>query len=146
MRARSYVQKKEDVVPQWKVVDAKDQVVGRLASQIAISLRGKDKASFTPHVDGGDFVVVINADKIRFTGNKLNAKNYYSYSGYKGGLKTTSAKDQLKNNPELVIKSAVKGMLPKGPLGRQIISKLKVYAGEDHPHQAQQPSPLKVNL
>lgn len=144
MRIRSYTQKKEDVSPSWKIVDAKDQVVGRLASKIAVSLRGKDKPTFTPHVDGGDFVVVVNAEKVRFTGSKAQTKNYYSYSGYKGGLKSIVAKDLLVKSPEDVLKSAVKGMLPKGPLGRKMLGKLKIYAGQEHPHQAQSPVPMNL--
>ncbi|MDD2943696.1 MAG: 50S ribosomal protein L13 [bacterium] len=141
---KSYVQTTEDALSsrKWWVVNAEDQVVGRLASKIATVLRGKHKATFTPHTDGGDFVVVVNADKIRFTGNKAEQKKYYRHTGYVGGLKEDVAADLLKSNPEQVLFSAVKGMLPKGPLGRQQLSKLKLYAGSEHPHAAQQPAEL----
>lgn len=130
------------VVREWYVVDAENQVVGRLASQIASILRGKHKPSYTPHVDCGDYVVVINADKVRFTGNKELAKEYDRYSGYPGGRRTRTAAEVRQRHPERIVETAVKGMMPKGPLGRQMLKKLKVYAGSEHPHEAQQPQEL----
>lgn len=128
----------------WFVVDADRQVVGRLASQIAAILRGKHKPEYTPHVDTGDFVVVINADRIRFTGKKEDAKEYFSYSGYPGGQRLRTPREVRAKDPEFLVRNAVKGMLPKGPLGRQMMRKLKVYAGAEHPHAAQSPSPLTL--
>ncbi|MBW2452575.1 MAG: 50S ribosomal protein L13 [Deltaproteobacteria bacterium] len=128
----------------WYVVDLKDQVLGRAASEIARVLRGKHKAIFTPSVDTGDFVIVLNADKIRLTGNKWSRKVYYRHSGYPGGLSSVSAEKLLEKEPEELIKKAVKGMLPKNRLGRQMFKKLKVYSGNDHPHQAQQPKELQI--
>lgn len=136
---KSYTQKKGDITASWFVADATDQVLGRFASKVAHILRGKHKATFTPHMDGGDFVIVTNASKITLTGSKLDQKNYYRFSGYRSGLKVTPARDLIQNNPEDMIKFAVKGMLPKGPLGRQMLTKLKVYAGAEHPHAAQNP-------
>jgi len=136
--------KKEDVERTWYLVDAEGKIVGRLATQLAKILRGKTKPIYTPHVDTGDFVVVINAEKIRLTGKKMEKKVYYRHSGYPGGLKSTTAKMLLARRPERVLKNAVKGMLPKNPLGRKMFKKLKVYAGPDHPHQAQQPQPLEI--
>ncbi len=132
----------EDVTRTWYVVDATDQTLGRMASEIARILRGKHKPSFTPHVDVGDFVIVINAEKIHVTGNRLNDKMYYRHSGYPGGLRSASLKEMLAKKPEFVTREAIRGMLPKGPLGRQMLKKLKVYAGPEHPHEAQQPEPL----
>ena len=126
----------------WYVVDGTNQTVGRISSKIASVLRGKNKADYTPHVDTGDFVVVINADKVVFTGNKLQDKQYLNYSGYPGGKKEEAAQDLLKRRPEVVIERAVKGMLPKNRLGRKLIKKLFVYAGAQHPHTAQQPKPF----
>ena len=126
----------------WYVVDGTNQTVGRISSKIASVLRGKNKADYTPHVDTGDFVVVINADKVVFTGNKLQDKQYINYSGYPGGKKEEAAQDLLKRRPEVVIERAVKGMLPKNRLGRKLIKKLFVYAGAQHPHTAQQPKPF----
>ena len=123
----------------WVIVDASDKVLGRLASKIADKLRGKDKPIFTPHVDCGDFVVVVNAEKIKVTGNKFEDKKYYTHSLYPGGLKTKTFKDMNATKPEKVIELAVKGMLPKNKLSNQIIKKLKIYAGSEHPHEAQQP-------
>ena len=137
--------KNTDVEKKWHVIDADGMVVGRLASQVAKILRGKNKPIFTPHVDTGDFVVIVNAGKVRFTGNKLDKKTYYHYSGYPGGIKSRVARDIMKNTPEQVIVAAVKGMLPKNSLGRQQLSKLKVYSGPEHPHAAQNPEPLNVN-
>ncbi len=136
---KTYSAKKGDFERNWVVVDADGQVLGRLASQIALILRGKDKPIFTPHVDTGDFVVVVNADKVTLSGNKLDEKVYYWHSGYPGGIKGIKAKDLLEKKPEELVRKAVKGMLPKNKLGRKIFNKLKVYAGPDHPHEAQQP-------
>lgn len=134
--------KPADVQREWFVVDADREVVGRLASRIAAILRGKHKPSYTPHVDTGDFVVVVNADRVRFTGAKENDKTYFSYSGYPGGQRLRTPRQLRAQAPELILRNAVKGMLPKGPLGRQMLSKLKVYAGAEHPHAAQDPKPL----
>lgn len=136
--------KKETIERQWLVVNAENQVLGRLASVVAARLRGKHRPIFTPHVDCGDFVVVINADKIALTGNKPTKKIYYRYSGYIGGLKETTAQKLQQKRPEDLIRFAVKGMLPKNPLGRAMFKKLKVYAGNTHPHAAQQPTPLDL--
>tara|TARA_B100001939_G_scaffold74170_2_gene62246 strand:- start:14598 stop:15026 length:429 start_codon:yes stop_codon:yes gene_type:complete len=137
MKTQSF--KKEDTQHNWVIVDASDKVLGRLASKIADKLRGKDKPIFTPHVDCGDFVVVVNAEKIKVTGNKFEDKKYYTHSLYPGGLKTKTFKDMNATKPEKVIELAVKGMLPKNKLSNQIIKKLKIYAGSEHPHEAQQP-------
>jgi len=126
----------------WFVVDASDQSLGRLAAKVATVLRGKNNPAFTPHVDCGDFVVVVNAEKIRLTGDKLNKKIYYRHSGYVGGIREETAGELLARRPEELIRRAVSGMLPRNRLGRQLIEKLKVYAGPDHPHQAQQPQEL----
>ena len=134
--------KASEVQRAWFVVDAENQTLGRLSAKIATILRGKHKAIFTPHVDTGDFVVVINAEKVKLTGAKLDDKVYYHHSGYFGGIKSITAGKLLEKRPEDVIKIAVKGMLPKNPLGRQMFTKLKVYAGPTHPHQAQQPQAL----
>jgi large subunit ribosomal protein L13 len=128
----------------WYVVDARGKVLGRLATRVAMVLRGKQKPQFTPHVDTGDFVIVLNAQKVRLTGKKLRQKIYYRSSGYPGGLKATSAGTMLKTHPERVIQHAVRGMLPKTKLGDALYRKLKVYAGEKHPHEAQKPVPLEV--
>lgn len=136
--------KTESVQRDWFVVDATDKTLGRLASELARRLRGKHKPVFTPHVDTGDFLVVINADKIAVTGNKLEDKIYYSHSGKPGKLKEVPLKTVLANHPERVLEKAVKGMLPKNPLGREMFRKLKVYAGAEHPHAAQQPQPLNI--
>jgi large subunit ribosomal protein L13 len=137
--------KNTDVVKKWHVVDADGLVVGRLASRIASVLRGKNKPIFTPHADTGDFVIVINADKIRFTGNKLEKKTYYRHSGYPGGIKQETAKNIMKDSPEDIIMFAVRGMLPKNRLGRQQLKKLRVYRGTEHPHKAQNPEILNLN-
>ena len=131
--------KKGAVTRKWHLVDAKDKTLGRLASRIAILLRGKHKPIFTPHVDAGDFVIVVNADKVALTGKKWKDKLYIHHSGYPGGLKSVSAEKIREKKPERLITMAVQGMLPKNKLGRQLLKKLKVYAGEAHPHQAQQP-------
>lgn len=128
----------------WVVVDAENQTVGRLATQIASALRGKHKVDFTPNQAGGDFVIVINADKVRFTGNKLDAKVYTRYSGYQGGLKKQTARDVMNKHPERIIEHAVWGMLPKNHLGRKLIRRLKVYSGDAHPHSAQQPKEMEL--
>lgn len=141
---KTYYAKPGEVEREWLLVDAEDMVLGRLATQVAQILKGKTKPTYTPHVDVGDFVVVINADKIRLTGNKADQKNYYSHSGYQGGLKETSFKDMLAKHPERVIEKAVKGMLPKNTLGRAMGMKLKVYAGSEHPHAAQNPRKIEL--
>ena len=141
---KTYSAKKETVERQWVVIDAKDQVLGRLATRVAHILRGKHKPVFTNHVDTGDFVIIVNAEKIRLTGNKLDDKVYYRHSGYPGGIKGMTAREMLERKPEQVIKTAVKGMLPKNRLGSKVITKLKVYAGPDHPHQSQQPEKFEI--
>lgn len=141
---KTYSAKKEDIERQWVVIDAQDQVLGRLATRVATILRGKNKPIFTNHVDTGDFVIIVNAEKVRLTGNKLDAKMYYRHSGYPGGIKGMSAREMLDRKPEQVIKIAVKGMLPKNRLASQVITKLKVYAGPDHPHKAQQPEKIVI--
>ncbi len=141
---RTFTAKANEVEREWFVVDATGKTLGRLATEIATILRGKHKPIFTPHVDCGDFVIVVNADKVHVTGRKMSQKMYYRHSGYPGGLTTTSLSDQLKRHPDRVITAAVHGMLPKGRLGRQMIKKMKVYATPDHPHQAQQPKVLEL--
>ncbi len=141
---KTQVAKKEEVVRDWYVVDAQNQVLGRLATQVANVLRGKNKPVFTPSVDTGDFVIVVNAEKIALTGNKLSDKMYYSHSGYPGGIKSITAGKLLDKKPEDIIKKAVKGMLPKNKLARHMLSKLKIYAGPEHPHKAQQPKVLDI--
>ena len=141
---KTYQPKKEEVVRDWFVVDAENKVLGRLASGIAYRLRGKHKPIYAPHMDAGDFVVVVNAEKISLTGKKLTDKMYYSYSGYPGGLKTTAAGKMLKEKPEELLRAAVKGMLPKNTLGRAMLKKLKIYTGGDHPHEAQCPRVLAL--
>ncbi|MBE6037796.1 MAG: 50S ribosomal protein L13 [Anaerofustis stercorihominis] len=131
--------KPQDIEKKWYVIDAEGQTLGRLASEVAAILRGKNKPYYTPNIDTGDFVIVINAEKIKLTGKKLTDKYYYRHSGYPGGLKATQYKDLIATKPELVIEKAVKGMLPKGKLGRAQGKKLKVYAGPEHKHQAQNP-------
>ncbi len=133
-----------EVEQEWYVIDAENQVVGRLASQVAAILRGKHKPYFTPHVDCGDYVIIVNADKARFSGKKETDKLYYRYSGYPGGLKTRTAKEMRQRRPDYIMRHAVKGMLPKGPLGRRMLKKLKVYASPTHPHEAQQPKVLAL--
>ena len=138
------VAKQADLQKDWYIVDLEDKVLGRMATEIAKVLRGKHKAIFTPSVDTGDFVIVLNAEKVRLTGNKLEQKIYYRHSGYTGGITATTAGKMLETKPEELIKKAVRGMLPKNKLGRQMFRKLKVYCGADHPHQAQQPKELQV--
>jgi len=141
---KTYTAKASEIKREWYLVDAEGKTLGRLASEIAKILRGKHKPIYTPHLDCGDYVIVINADKIRVTGKKLDQKIYYRHSGYPGGLKSISLRDQLKKHPTRVLRAAVWGMLPHNRLGRAMIKKLKVYAGDSHPHQAQQPKPLEV--
>lgn len=135
----------EDVRRNWIVIDAQDQVLGRLATEVARRLRGKHKAEYTPHVDTGDFVVIINADKVRVTGNKMTDKMYWRHSGYPGGIKSISFEKLRAEHPTRPIEKAVKGMLPRNPLGRAMFRKLKIYAGAEHPHAAQQPQSLKLD-
>ena len=142
---KTYVVKQEDVQPVWYVVDASGQTLGRLATQVAIVLNGKHKPIYSPAVDTGDFVIVVNAEKIHTTGRKLDGKSYYRHSGYPGGLRATTLRDMLKKHPNRVIEHAVRGMLPKNRLGRRKLKKLKVYSGPDHPHAAQQPKPLPLS-
>jgi large subunit ribosomal protein L13 len=139
---KTYSAKKGEITREWYVVDAEGLILGRLATQIADRLRGKGKPGYTPHVDTGDFVVVVNADKIAVTGTKLDSKMYYRHSGYPGGLKQRSLREQLERRPTEVIRKAVKGMLPKNKLANQQITKLKIYAGPEHPHDAQEPKPF----
>jgi large subunit ribosomal protein L13 len=136
--------KKGDVEQKWYLIDAEDAVLGRLAVRIANYLRGKNKPTFTPNSDTGDFIIVINAEKVKLTGKKLDNKIYYSHSGYPGGLKAENARDRLSRYPERVLTDAVWGMLPKGRLGRAMIKKLKVYKGPEHPHKAQKPEVLSI--
>ncbi len=141
---KTFSAKPAEVKRDWYVVDATGKILGRLASEIARRLRGKHKPEFTPHVDTGDYIVVINAGKVRVTGNKATDKMYYTHSGYPGGLKAINFERLMAKTPERVIERAVKGMLPKGPLGREMYRKLKVYAGPDHKHAAQQPKALEI--
>lgn len=134
---KTFFLRKEDVAPTWKLIDAEGQILGRLATDIADALRGKDKAVYTPHTDGGDYIVVINAEKVKLTGDKLEQKEYDRYSGWMGGYKVRTAKEMLEKHPTHLVEHAVKGMLPKNKLSRQVIKKLKVYAGSEHPHKAQ---------
>jgi len=136
---QSYVPKPDEIRREWVVMDASDQVLGRFATEVARLLRGKHKPEFTPFLDTGDFVVVVNADRVRMTGNKLEDKKYYRHSGRPGSLRVETAKERMEKYPERVIQAAVWGMLPKNRLGRKLLSKLKVYCGPDHPHEAQQP-------
>lgn len=139
---KTFNAKNETVKRDWFVVDATNQTLGRMAAEVASRLRGKHKPEFTPHVDTGDYIVIINADKVRVSGNKAKAKTYYTHSGFTGGLKTTTFDKLMEKSPTAAIEHAVKGMLPKGPLGRAVYSKLKVYAGDSHPHASQQPQAL----
>jgi large subunit ribosomal protein L13 len=141
---KTYVTKPAEVERKWYVVDAQGQTLGRLATKIATVLRGKHKPIYSPSVDCGDYVIVINAEKIHVTGNRLEQKKYYRHSGYPGGISEIGLRDQLKKYPTRVIESAVKGMLPKNPLGRKMFKKLKVFAGPEHNHQAQMPEPLEL--
>ncbi|MCI6675713.1 MAG: 50S ribosomal protein L13 [Clostridiales bacterium] len=139
---KSYMASPATIEKKWYVVDATGYTLGRLASEIAKVLRGKNKPTFTPHIDTGDYVIVVNAEKIKVTGKKLDQKVYYRHSDYVGGFKSNTLKEMLDKKPEMVIELAVKGMLPKGPLGRQMLKKLSVYAGPEHPHAAQKPETL----
>ena len=136
---KSYMANPDKIERKWYVVDAADCTLGRLASEVAKILRGKNKPQFTPHIDTGDYVIIVNADKIKVTGKKLDQKVYYHHSGYVGGMKETTLKEMLAKKPEKVLELAVKGMLPKGPLGRSMLKKLFVYAGPEHKHEAQKP-------
>ncbi len=141
---KTFVTRKEDVQRDWFVVDATGQTLGRLATRVARMLRGKHKPTYSPSIDTGDYVIVVNAEKIHVTGRKLDQKVYYRYTGYPGGLREITLRDQLQKHPTRVVEHAVRGMLPKNRLGRQMIKKLKVYAGPDHPHEAQQPESLEL--
>lgn len=141
---KTFSAKREDVKRDWFVVDASGKTLGRLSTEIARRLRGKHKPEYTPHVDTGDYVIVVNAQKIRVTGNKRKDKIYYRHTGYIGNMKAVSLEKLIEEKPERVLEYAVKGMLPRNPLGRQMYSKLKVFAGPEHPHQAQQPRPLEI--
>ena len=140
---KTYSAKPGEITREWYLVDAEGKTLGRLATQIADTLRGKRKPQFTPHVDTGDFVIVVNAEKIAVTGNKLDQKRYYRHSGYPGGLRSRTLREQLNRRPTEVLRVAVKGMLPKNRLARQQITKLKIYAGPEHPHEAQNPRPFE---
>lgn len=141
---QTYFFKNEEIAKKWFLVDAKDKTLGRIASQVATILRGKHKPSFTPNADIGDFVIIINAEKVKLTGKRPELKEYFHYTGYPGGAKFESFKDLIKTKPEKVVMHAVKGMIPHNRLGRRLIQKLKVYAGPNHPHQAQQPESLDI--
>jgi large subunit ribosomal protein L13 len=141
---KTYNAKHEDMVKDWYLIDAEGQVLGRLASEIARRLRGKHKPIYTPYVDTGDFVIVVNAGKVSLTGKKMSDKVYYHHSGYPGGLKETSVGKMLQDNPEKILLFAVRGMLPKNSLGRKMLKKLKIYTGNDHPHEAQCPQVVKL--
>jgi large subunit ribosomal protein L13 len=143
MKIKTYTPKADDIKREWFVVDAKDQTLGRLATKIAVILMGKHKPMFAPHADTGDFVIVINAEKIRVTGKKMDEKLYHRHSGYPGGLTTTPLRKQMEEHPERVLQAAVRGMLPKNSLGRKMIKKMKIYTGSTHPHEAQQPKVLE---
>ena len=142
---KTYSAKPGEVTREWYLVDAEGKTLGRLATQIADTLRGKRKPQYTPHVDTGDFVIVVNAEKIQVTGNKLDQKRYYRHSGYPGGLKSRTLEEMLERRPEEVIRLAVKGMMPRNRLSRKQLTKLKVYAGPEHPHAAQQPQPMEIS-
>lgn len=141
---KSFVLKPADADKKWHLIDAKDKVVGRLATEIANLLRGKNNPKFTPNTDSGDYVVVVNAEKVRFTGNKMEDKKYRWHTGYVGGLKTRTVKEQLEKHPELILQNAVKGMLPKNSLGRKQLTKLKIYVGEKHDNEAQKPEVYNI--
>ena len=141
---KTYTARAEDIEQEWFLVNADGKTLGRLASEIAQVLRGKHKPIYTPHLDCGDFVIVVNAEKVRVTGRKLDQKMYYRHTGYPGGIKSISLRNQLQKHPERVLEAAVRGMLPKNRLGRKMFKKLKVYAGNSHPHQAQQPKVLEL--
>ena len=142
---KTFMQKKETVERTWYVIDAADKPLGRVATKAATILRGKHKATFTPHIDCGDYVIIINADKVKLTGNKINDKMYYNHSGFPGGLRTRNAKTMLESYPVEMVERAVNGMLPNGPLGRQMYRKLFVYAGSEHKHEAQKPTTITID-
>ena len=142
---KTFPDKKEQIEPKWYMIDANGEILGRLAVKVATIIRGKNKPTFTPHVDTGDYVVIVNAGKVRLTGNKLKDKIYYRHTGYPGGIRKISAEKLLQKKPEEVLKKAIKGMLPKNSLGRKILKKAKIYASADHPHEAQQPEVLALN-
>lgn len=142
---RTFSPKPEDVQRDWVIIDATDVVLGRLASHAAVLLRGKHKATFAPHMDMGDFVIIINADKVALTGSKLAKKNYYNHSGYPGGLSVTSYSEMVAKHPTRAVEKAIRGMLPKNSIGRAQLTKLKIYAGPEHPHAAQQPKPYTLS-
>lgn len=144
MRIKTYSPTPDDIQREWYVVDARDKTLGRLATEVARILRGKHKPIFAPHMDTGDYVIIVNCEKIRVTGDKLDSKLYYRHSGYPGGIKSLTLRQQLERFPDRVLHEAVRGMLPKNKLGRQMIKKLKIYSGENHPHQAQQPKVLDL--
>lgn len=141
----TYMQKKETVTRNWYVIDASTDSLGRIATKAAHILRGKNKPTYTPHVDCGDYVIIINADKVKLTGNKINDKMYYNHSGFPGGLRTRNAKTMLESYPVEMVERAVNGMLPNGPLGRQMYRKLFVYAGSEHKHEAQKPTTITID-
>lgn len=141
---KSYMPKPNEIERKWYIVDAEGMVLGRLASELAMILEGKRKPIYTPHIDTGDYVIVINAEKIELTGNKWNQKKHYYHTGYPGGLKEVPYKEMLEKHPERILRLAVKGMLPKNSLGRQMIKKLRIFEGTEHPHEAQQPIELKL--
>ena len=142
---KTFMQTKETVERKWYVIDAADKPLGRVATKVATILRGKHKATFTPHIDCGDYVIIINADKVKLTGNKINDKMYYNHSGFPGGLRTRNAKTMLESYPVEMVERAVNGMLPNGPLGRQMYRKLFVYAGSEHKHEAQKPTTITID-
>lgn len=142
---KTFMQTKETVERKWYVIDAADKPLGRVATKAATILRGKHKATFTPHIDCGDYVIIINADKVKLTGNKINDKIYYNHSGFPGGLRTRNAKTMLESYPVEMVERAVNGMLPNGPLGRQMYRKLFVYAGSEHKHEAQKPTTITID-
>ena len=142
---KTFMQTKETVERTWYVIDAVDKPLGRVATKAATILRGKHKATFTPHIDCGDYVIIINADKVKLTGNKINDKMYYNHSGFPGGLRTRNAKTMLESYPVEMVERAVNGMLPNGPLGRQMYRKLFVYAGSEHKHEAQKPTTITID-
>jgi len=141
---KTFVPKKDEIEKKWWLIDAQGKILGRLATEVSILLRGKNKAEYAPFLDSGDFVIIINADKIEVTGNKLEQKKYYSHSGYPGGIKEITLKELMDKKPEDVIRKAVKGMIPKTKLGRAVFKKLKVYSGPDHPHAAQSPQEYEL--
>lgn len=141
---KTYMAKPDNIQRSWYLLDAENKTIGRLATEIAKRLRGKHKPEYTPHLDTGDYIVVINADKIQISGNKAQDKYYYHHTGYPGGIKAKSFNDLKASKPEQIIEKAVKGMMPRGPLGRQMLKKLKIYSGAEHNHEAQQPQPLNI--